>query len=570
VLAALGAALLCLGTAPVADAQKKKKKPAPRVFTASQSPNASVPDAPPAAQPTKVQRTIVVPKKFKGRVVGDVNVTGIRTTGSAAAAARDLTFVLTAPDGTTVQLFQNWGDQSLGPWTLDDDTATSMCDSATPTCEDPDATLVEPFAGTSNLLFLENGDTGPLSSFDGGRMNGNWTLGVFDDGGAGVTSVWNSWGLKITAAKPITKPKKKKKGKKPRGVFNGSANPNAAVPEDAAAGPSTAISSTINVGKAFKGRVVGDLDLTGLRVTGPDNAADDLVFKLRAPNGRTVQVLSNKGDTGIGPLTLNDETRTSICDESAPTCVDPDQSLVQPFAGTANVLGAGVGGVGPLSSFDGVPMRGNWTLTAVDEGEAAGANTLNSWGLRIAAAKPVKAAKKGTKPFSRQLSSPQAIPDAPAAGPATAITQAVTIPKKFKGLSVGDLDVTGLRTTGAEPDAANDLSFKLQSPSGTTVRILFQRGDQSIGPLTLSDDTATSLCDDTVFCNEAYQDLLQPFAGTANLLFNRAAGTGPLSSFDGEPMSGRWTLSVVDTDATQTSTLESWGIKVTPAKPVPK
>jgi hypothetical protein len=150
------------------------------------------------------------------------------------------------------------------------------------------------------------------------------------------------------------------------------------------------------------------------------------------------------------------------------------------------------------------------------------------------------------------------------------VSQAITIPKKFKGLSVGDLDVTGLRTTGAEADAANDLSFKLQSPSGTTVRILFQRGDQSIGPLTLNDDTATSLCDDTTFCSEAYQDLLQPFAGTANLLFNRAAGTGPLSSFDGEPMNGRWTLSVVDTDGIQTSTLDSWGVRVTPAKPVSK
>ena len=112
--------------------------------------------------------------------------------------------------------------------------------------------------------------------------------------------------------------------------------------------------------------------------------------------------------------------------------------------------------------------------------------------------------------------------------------------------------------------------LKLQSPSGTTVRVLFQQGDQSIGPLTLNDDTTTSLCDDTTFCDEAYQDLLQPFAGTANLLFVRAAGTGPLSSFDGEPMSGRWTLSVVDTDAIQTSTLDSWGIRVTPAKPVPK
>src|SRR5690349_16497490 len=66
-----------------AEAKKKKKKKGPSVYLATQSPNAAVPNNPATSVPsTPFVSTFTVGKKFKGKTVGDVNVTGITTTGS--------------------------------------------------------------------------------------------------------------------------------------------------------------------------------------------------------------------------------------------------------------------------------------------------------------------------------------------------------------------------------------------------------------------------------------------------------------------------------------------------------
>jgi hypothetical protein len=93
---------------------------------------------------------------------------------------------------------------SIGPLTLDDDTPTSICDDTTLTCEDPNATLLQPFAGTANLLNFRSGDSGPLSVFNGIPMRGTWTFRIWDNSTPGTTSVLNKWGLQITAARPVS------------------------------------------------------------------------------------------------------------------------------------------------------------------------------------------------------------------------------------------------------------------------------------------------------------------------------------------------------------------------------
>ena len=198
-LALCAAAGMALGGAAVA------KKKSASVFKQTNAVNAAVPQDPGLGPSLPIFSTITVPKKFKGKVVGDLDVTGITTTGAAASSADDLNLALTAPNGQTVTLIGNGiGDVSIGPLTLDDDTRTSICDSATPTCADPNATLLQPFAGTANLKFLAAGGSGPLNAFDGGAMRGAWTLAVWDTSPvAGTTSTFNSWGLKITAAKPV-------------------------------------------------------------------------------------------------------------------------------------------------------------------------------------------------------------------------------------------------------------------------------------------------------------------------------------------------------------------------------
>ena len=117
-----------------AEAKKKKKKTA-NVFSMSVAVNAAIPDVPtPLAPSTPLRSSITVPKKFKGKVVGDLNVLGIQTTGNAAGAARDLRFKLTAPNGRTVYVIgsnnsnQGLGDTSIGPLTIDADSRISVCD----------------------------------------------------------------------------------------------------------------------------------------------------------------------------------------------------------------------------------------------------------------------------------------------------------------------------------------------------------------------------------------------------------------------------------------------------------
>jgi subtilisin-like proprotein convertase family protein len=202
---------LCIGaglTVGDASAKKKKKHKAPTVFAATATPNLAVPDAPATGPFIPVSSTLTVGKKFKGKTVGDVNVTGITTTGSGSGAASDLAMELIAPNGRLLLLLGGSGgggigDVSIGPLTLDDDTQTSICNSPTPDCTDPDQTLPQPFAGTANLYRVGGADTGPLSALNGIPMRGTWTFRIFDQNN-GEASVLNGWGLQITVARKVT------------------------------------------------------------------------------------------------------------------------------------------------------------------------------------------------------------------------------------------------------------------------------------------------------------------------------------------------------------------------------
>src|SRR5436305_23128 len=100
--------------------EAKKKHKTASVFQQSVSPNAVIPDAPPTGPSTPLKSTITVGKKFKGKVVGDLNVTGIQTTGSGPGAARDLRMKLIAPNGRTTYLIgRSLGDVSIGPLVID-------------------------------------------------------------------------------------------------------------------------------------------------------------------------------------------------------------------------------------------------------------------------------------------------------------------------------------------------------------------------------------------------------------------------------------------------------------------
>lgn len=193
---------------------------------------------------------------------------------------------------------------------------------------------------------------------------------------------------------------------------------------------------------------------------------------------------------------------------------------------------------------------------------------------------PGAAAKKksgGTKPFSKSILVGQAVPDATGATVRSVpLRSTITVPKKYKGKYVGDVNVTGLQTTGSGAGAANDLIGYLISPGKRTFQLFYQVGNDSLGPWTIDDDTPVSICPSLTPCTNPLQSLGFPFAGTSNANFNWI-GTfpvnGQLAMFDGVPMNGAWTLLL--TDATTgagngTSTLDGWGLKITPAKRVSK
>jgi subtilisin-like proprotein convertase family protein len=187
--------------------KKKKKKPTPVTSTVSttKAVGQPVPDRGPAMTDRwgQLSSTIDVPVTGKAKFVTDVNVT-VQTTGSAAGAAADLVARLTAPSGRTITLFTNIGGttQSIGPFKMDDDTATTICDSAAPPCIDPDANLNRPFAGTAQ----PQPPSGLLGAFDWVPMKGVWTLKLFDTSPT-LTSTFTSWTLEVSGR---SYPQKKK------------------------------------------------------------------------------------------------------------------------------------------------------------------------------------------------------------------------------------------------------------------------------------------------------------------------------------------------------------------------
>jgi hypothetical protein len=85
--------------------------------------------------------------------------------------------------------------------------------------------------------------------------------------------------------------------------------------------------------------------------------------------------LTNPGGTSVGPLTLSPNSATGFCPNTGPCdSADPFETLPPPFIGTAKE--------NQLDFFGGIPMKGNWTLSAYDD-SAGKVTTLVQWQLHI-------------------------------------------------------------------------------------------------------------------------------------------------------------------------------------------
>jgi hypothetical protein len=157
---------------------------------------------------------------------------------------------------------------------------------------------------------------------------------------------------------------------------------NAAIPDKApgSSGPFGRLEVSLNVGKKFKGKVVGPAGPTvTFQTTGnSDNSADDLTVYLAAPKGPITLLSSDIGSPfngrSIGPLTLTSRSTVGICASATPPCTNPQATLNRPFAGTASDSN--------LAIYNGTQVKGTWRMIFLD-GTGTKTSIVNSVKLSI-------------------------------------------------------------------------------------------------------------------------------------------------------------------------------------------
>jgi hypothetical protein len=139
---------------------------------------------------------------------------------------------------------------------------------------------------------------------------------------------------------------------------------------------------TFEVGKAFKGRAVGKVELTTQVIGSVNGYYNELGFRLISPQGRAVSIgspfFNNPPQASYGPLKLTPNSDQFTC-SSLGECAMTG-ALGPPFVGTVGDSG--------LNFFYGTRMRGTWTLEILNLSEV-GTGTLNAE-LRVTPARPIE------------------------------------------------------------------------------------------------------------------------------------------------------------------------------------
>jgi hypothetical protein len=191
----------------------------------------------------------------------------------------------------------------------------------------------------------------------------------------------------LAVAGPGTANAKKKK-KKVGGTVNASKTLNQGIP-DFNGTTYGLLTSTINVGKKFKGLVIRDVNVhiqTTGNTPGSDGSAEEIFVSLSAPNGTTTWLFGSLFGPSIGPLTIDDESVNAL-QTLEPPAREPTR-LAAPYAGTAQPDCYDVNGSCLLAAMDGGPVKGSWTLRAYDVRDPGQLSTLNSWGIKVQTGKP--------------------------------------------------------------------------------------------------------------------------------------------------------------------------------------
>jgi subtilisin-like proprotein convertase family protein len=192
-LLALGISMtVAFGTAGTAGAKKGKKSPTADVTVQLNQVVPTASNGPPPQQNGRLISTTTLGKKFKGKLIDDVNA---RITASGDDVG-GLAVRLTAPNGDTVCLlgcsFGLFGKQ-IGPLTLDDETPVILSGQDPQNFQDPDQ-LFSPYAGTAN-------PEGTLSDLDNGPAKGSWTLRAGNADPSNPVTI-SQWGIHVATHRP--------------------------------------------------------------------------------------------------------------------------------------------------------------------------------------------------------------------------------------------------------------------------------------------------------------------------------------------------------------------------------
>jgi subtilisin-like proprotein convertase family protein len=153
------------------------------------------------------------------------------------------------------------------------------------------------------------------------------------------------------------------------------------------------------------------------------------------------------------------------------------------------------------------------------------------------------------------------IPDASAAAFGQ-VDSTIAVGKQFKGLKIRDVNVT-VQTTGSTATAAGGLVAQLSSPSGASTLLFVGLSGQSVGPLTLDDESFLTL--GGAGGQASKFKLFSPYIGTAQP-GNFTTGK-PLKVMDGDNARGTWTLRMFDQGVGGVNVLNSWRLEVRTRRP---
>lgn len=142
------------------------------------------------------------------------------------------------------------------------------------------------------------------------------------------------------------------------------------------------LQTQLRVGKRMRGLKIDDVNVN-LRVTHGD--VSDLQVKITAPNGASLWLfVGHAGGPTLGAGAASCDAAFFTVDDESPlfTQADPgsfvaETDLGPPYAGSAQPP------LKPLAVLDGGPIRGIWTLTAIDRDGPGGVGTLDCWQIRV-------------------------------------------------------------------------------------------------------------------------------------------------------------------------------------------